>query len=214
MEKELTGLYISGSPLEDYTDYINEYRTISSEDFTSDSGEDLDSLDNTYGVVVGIIDKRQDKRTKNGELMTFINLDDGLGEIELIVFPKDFIKYRNILLEDEVIMVKGNINVKENENPKIIAQYIEKAKENEKTLYIQLEDSGDIFDRVKEIFKRHPGKSKSVIYFKDIKKYIQSKKNLYVSIDDDFQKELSNLIGEKTYILNKKGKYENNRGFD
>ena len=119
MEKEMLGLYISGHPLENYKSYINEYSNIKSTDLIQDEDDevekDLSSLDGKNVKLLGIIDSVRTKVTKNNEIMAFVTLEDLEGSINLIVFPKTYAGYRNVLIQDTVIRVQGRINAKEDE---------------------------------------------------------------------------------------------------
>ena len=134
MEKDMLGFYVSGHPLDEYKDKIKKISNITSQDLEaviedSDVGEiKLEEINNEsiikdgqYVKLVGLISKVKTKVTKNGDMMAFVSLEDLEGEISLIVFPKTYVMYRNLLFEDAIIYVEGRTNIKEDDEPSISA---------------------------------------------------------------------------------------------
>jgi len=131
MEKETLGLYISGHPLSEFEDEIRKYVTLFSSSlqnsgFEGDMGDmeihhmDDNVRDGMEVVIGGIIASRKVKTTKNDNLMAFLDIEDMYGTIEVIVFPAVLKKYSDILTEENIVLVKGRVSVKEDESPKII----------------------------------------------------------------------------------------------
>jgi DNA polymerase-3 subunit alpha len=133
MEKETLGLYVTGHPLEEYKPILERYSTVSSLDFKSGTGEINEEVEIETSVTLhdgklvtigGIITDKKIKATKNDNLMAFLTLEDLYGQVEVIVFPQTLSKYQDLVIEDNIILVKGKISVKEEEEPKVICEEI------------------------------------------------------------------------------------------
>ena len=119
MEKEMLGLYVSGHPLENYKKYIDEYATIKSSDLLYEESDEVSEsvikLDGKSVKLLGLITSVRTKITKNNEIMAFVTLEDLEGTINLIVFPKTYSGYKNIIVEDSIVKIDGRISAKEDE---------------------------------------------------------------------------------------------------
>jgi DNA polymerase-3 subunit alpha len=126
-EKEVLGIYISGHPLEEYKNSIAYYASTDSSSFAVSSADE-DTIahrvlsDQERVTMAGLLVSRTTKSTKNQELMAFLQMEDMLGGYEVIVFPKIFQTYSNILVESRVLLMKGKISIREDEPPKLIAE--------------------------------------------------------------------------------------------
>lgn len=121
MEREATGIYISGHPLEEYRDKINSLGLMSiASVITSDESEERLVSDGETVTLVGIISSVKEKITKNNTLMAFIQLEDFTGSIEVIVFPKIYQKIGEIIKEGNIAALTGRLDVKEEEASKLI----------------------------------------------------------------------------------------------
>ncbi|MDR0570157.1 MAG: DNA polymerase III subunit alpha [Clostridiales Family XIII bacterium] len=123
MEKEMLGLYLCGHPLEDKRGIIARVTNITSEDIAH--FEDRPDIRDNMGVLmVAIINKKRTQITKSGKMMAFIEVEDLLGGVEVIVFPSVYERSLPVLREDEVVVIRGRLNFKDEERPKIIAEKI------------------------------------------------------------------------------------------
>ncbi|NMA57710.1 DNA polymerase III subunit alpha, partial [Clostridium cochlearium] len=114
MEKEMTGLYLSGHPLDEYKDDLKNKISINISDIVSDSGLEENLIeserkvkDGEKVIIGGIITNVNKKITRNNQMMAFIEVEDLYGSIEVIVFPKILSKYKDIISEDEIVILKG-----------------------------------------------------------------------------------------------------------
>lgn len=141
MEKEMTGLYLSGHPLEEYEEVLAKKTSMKISDIVvkesleseSMEGEALqgetpqevsNTLDGNLVIIGGIISEVSRKLTKNNDRMAFLRVEDLYAGIEVIVFPKTFEKYKELIEEDNMVLVKGRISIKEGEQPKVLCQEI------------------------------------------------------------------------------------------
>lgn len=223
MEKEMTGLYITGHPLEDYEkslslqtsislgkimeEYNKEYGGVllEEEGVTPDNpillGNSLSISDNQKVKVGGIIAEVHRKITRNNDMMAFITLEDLTGNIECLVFPKTYDKLMNLLQVDEMVVIEGRLSLKEDELPKIICENIyslEKV-DNEK-IYIAIEDYGDIYalkNSLKNIAEDYSGMNPIFVYTRKDKKSYRLSKEYWLDLGKISIKDLKDIFGDK-----------------
>ena len=124
-EKEVLGIYLSGHPMEEYQGLWQKYITNNTNDFALDeeTGE-VRVQDQATAVVGGMIADKTIKYTKNNQVMAFLTLEDLVGSVEIVVFPRDYEKYSMLLNEDAKIFVKGRVSVEEDKDSKVICEQI------------------------------------------------------------------------------------------
>jgi DNA polymerase-3 subunit alpha len=151
MEKEMLGLYISGHPLKEFENEIREQVTLFSSDL-SDSHPDMGETggadaaggngissgrqlqDGQLVTVAGIITEKKSKTTKSNNLMAFITLEDLFGTMEVIVFPTILRKFASMLVEENIVVVRGKVSIKEEEQGKIICEEVRRLTKNQSQL--------------------------------------------------------------------------------
>ena len=151
MEKEMLGLYISGHPLSEFDEELKRMVSLYSSELNiySNQNEDLYLMENEKNisdgmnvVVGGIITSKKTKTTKNNNLMAFLTLEDLYGIMEVIVFPTVLEKYAKLIVEENIVLIKGRISVKEEEQPKIICEEVSPLKKmHVRKLYLRLNPS-------------------------------------------------------------------------
>ncbi len=205
MEKELLGLYVSGHPLKEYEKAISKYNAISISDILmkNEETDEYEIKDNKEVLAIGIINNVNLKVTKNNSMMCFIKLEDMSGEIEVIVFPKTFDRYKHLLREEDVIMLRARCQVKE-DNVQLIAEEI-KSLDNEVvmsalTLKVDTVSDKNMLDNIKKIMQRYEGNSTCEIYSKDERKTRYPK--LKIRVCEELLKELGFLLGDSNVISN------------
>jgi DNA polymerase-3 subunit alpha len=128
MEKEMLGVYITGHPLNDYADRIRELTSVTSEDLASaaepEHNADHHIQDGMTVIMAGMITGQKKLVTKNNKMMSFVDLEDLYGTVEVVVFPNVYDKFSHALTEDNVVVIKGKLNFKEEEVPKLLADTI------------------------------------------------------------------------------------------
>ncbi len=124
-EKEVMGIYVSGHPLEAYEDLLRKNITAATVDFAIDEETNETKVkDGDMATVGGIITAKTVKTTRTNSMMAFITLEDMVGAVEIIVFPRDYENYKAMLQEDNKILVRGKIAVEEERPAKLICQEI------------------------------------------------------------------------------------------
>ena len=130
MEKEMTGVYITGHPLDDYREKLSKL-TFSTADLLGleereDQGLSLDGMNVAMG---GILVEAKGKATKKGAYMGFVTLEDLTGQIECLVFPKVYDLYQAMLTVDATVVLTGKLSIREEEAPKLLVDSVTKLTE-------------------------------------------------------------------------------------
>ncbi len=208
-EKETTGLYISSHPMERYSHLKKKLRCDKISEITSDEDEVSRKYSDTSSVkVMGIISTVTKKQTKNGDTMAFVNIEDTDGTVEVIIFPKLYSKYANIIYNGKALMIGGRLSVKEEERAKIILDFAESAESIESNqvkkigLFIRTEnETSRVYKNCSEILSKvNQGDMPVYFYFSSSKKYFPYRK---LDIDNATLNELRSIAGEQNVILQK-----------
>ncbi|MEX1376550.1 MAG: DNA polymerase III subunit alpha [Eubacteriales bacterium] len=204
LEKEMTGVYISGHPLSQYSEQLSNY-DVNSTMFVQDSTDEV--VDGQEVEIMGIISAKQTKSTRSNDMMCFLTLEDLFGEMEVIVFPRQMKLYNEFLVVDTIVDVKGRVTSREGEDAKIISEKImplTSFKPAEK-LYLKLEKdmTEDTIDKIKDILKTSEGKSPVYIYDEAQEKKYQFSKDLWITIDDLVLSKLKKLLGDANVVAQK-----------
>ncbi len=199
-EKEVLGVYISGHPLEDDMDLITKNTTANSADFFLDeeTGHTKAKDGLTY-LVGGMISDKTVKLTKNNQNMAFITLEDLYGNLEVIVFPRHYEKYRSFLEEDRKVFVRGRASVSEEEG-KLICEEMIPFDEVPKELWLQFESIAAFqgeFPQFEKLLMESQGNSPVIIYCKQENARKRLGDRHTVSVTEPLVQELQNRIGEK-----------------
>lgn len=216
MEKEMTGLYLSGHPLDEYKKSlslqtsatireINEsYELIQETPKNLEEGildKEPKFMDNDRVILGGILNSVNQKVTRNNTLMAFLQLEDLTGVIEVIVFPKTLDKLRDVIAQDKLVIVKGRINIREDEPPKLICESISGLeKVNGEKIYIQIENKNMIKDvkfKLKNCTSSKDGNTPVYLYIKQERQSYRLTRDFWVELSDEFIQELKECFGEE-----------------
>ena len=124
-EKEVLGIYLSGHPLESDQELWQKHITNTTGDFALDEETGSARVEDQARVVVGgMIADRSIKYTKNDKVMAFLNLEDLVGNMEIVVFPKDYERYGSMLVEEARVFIKGRASMEEEKDGKLICEQV------------------------------------------------------------------------------------------
>lgn len=204
-EKEVLGVYISGHPLEEYMDKLRKNTTAVTTDFMLDEETGAAKLrDNAKVTVGGMIVDKTIKYTKNNQAMAFITLEDLVGTVEIIVFPRDFERYHNKLETDAKIFVQGHASIEEDKNGKIICERIISFSETKRELWLQFPDKETYLAKQEQLFSmmmNYDGGDGIVIYLSGEKKMSRLPASRNVLVNDDLLAQLYEFIGKNNVKL-------------
>ncbi len=200
-EKEVLGIYVSGHPMEEYETIWRKKITNTTSDFYLDEETGTTKVeDGKEAVVGGIIADKKIKYTKNDKVMAFLNLEDLVGNIEVIVFPKDYEKNAAKIKEENKVFVKGRVSVEEDKDAKLICQNILSFDEIPKKLWIQFQTKEEYLKADEElmtILKESDGKDTVIIYIKGTNEKKVLPPNLSVLAENALIEILSEKFGQE-----------------
>ena len=198
-EKEVIGLYVSGHPLEEYQNMWKKNITRTSLDFQLNDEDETAVADNAREIIGGIISEVTVKVTKQNSVMAFVTIEDLYGTIEVLVFPKLYEKYRQIIAEDNKVFITGRVTSGGEENAKMICETITLFSDKSSELWIRFENKEEYeekYPQLLEQIKLSNGKDKIVIYLNQekAKKILPASCN--VNADQQFLQKMQALFGE------------------
>ena len=172
-EKDVLGIYLSGHPLEQYRGILEKNISAKTTDFQPDEETGLSVvLDNQKVVVGGMVTEKTIKYTKNNKVMAFVTLEDLVGTVEVVVFPRDYEKYQSLLDEDARVLIQGRVSAEDDKASKLILERVRTFEEVPRELWLQFDDRDAYADReahLMEELRAVPGNASVVIYLKDVK---------------------------------------------
>ena len=169
-EKDILGVYISGHPLDDYEGLWRKNITATAADFIVDEEtEEAAVKDGMKAVVGGLVVGKVVKTTRSNQLMAFITLEDLMGSVEVIVFPKNYEADRDILTEDSKIFIKGRVSLGDEPVGKLVCEQVIPFAKVPRELWLQFEDK-EMYQAMEGtilgILKESEGPDSVVIYLK------------------------------------------------
>ena len=188
-EKEVLGIYISGHPLEEYETCWRKNISAVTTDFMPDEESGQPKVRDGQQVIVGgMITEKTIKYTKTNKVMAFLTLEDLLGTVEIVVFPRDYEKNVRLMEIDEKVFIKGRVSVEEEKASKIICERIYSFEDVPRELWLQFETKESFLSREEELYedlKEADGKDSVVIYIKSPKaiKRMGASKSICISRD-------------------------------
>ncbi|QUH31962.1 DNA polymerase III subunit alpha [Vallitalea guaymasensis] len=201
-EKEVLGIYLSGHPLEKYKEEINSLTNVRSSDFVYSEDEEVISklYDGQEVVIGGMITAKTVKSTRNNKMMAFITLEDLYGMVEIIIFPNDYEKNKNIINEDAKIFVKGRVSIVDEQDSKIILQRIIPFENIKNNLYIKVKDFNtykELYDQIVKPISEYKGEDKVIIYLEKEKTIKKLQNNYNVNINNELLTKLKLILGQE-----------------
>lgn len=204
-EKEVLGIYLSGHPLEDYEAVWKKGISKTTLDFQLDEETGVSKVEEgALEQVGGIITAKTIKYTKNNEVMAFLTLEDLLGTIEVVVFPKDYKKNQRYLEEESKVFVKGRVTQEEGADSKLICQSIFPIEKEKKELWLQFSDIetyGKEEQYLHKLLRDAKGRTEVVIYCKKEKAIKRLPEHWKVQADPVLLSRLTNYLGESCVKL-------------
>lgn len=208
-EKEVSGLYLSGHPLDAYREQSARIASHTIKDLT---GEDAHVKDGEKVRIVCAVVKSRMMTTKSNSMMAFTSVEDLTGTMEVIVFPKVLDAFRDSLHENAVVVIDGRLSVREDEASKLLAESIvpienydparpdngrpDPMKTAAKKLYIRVPSrSSREYAKVVNLLGIFDGDMPVLLYLTDTKQYLRVPRHLYASGHPLLFKELERLVG-------------------
>lgn len=215
MEKETTGIYISGHPMDDYRPYLRNTHVVHIGQLME---EESSYTDDDIVSVAGIVQTVKMKTTRSNSMMAYVTVEDDTAAMEMLAFSNVLNQYGGYLRENSPVVITGRLSLRDNKEPQIVInrarpisdyadgdpepapppQQMREAPPPLGTLYLRLpSESGNLFPKVRAMLNMFPGNSGVVVYFADSKQRRGSR----CAIADSLLRELTNTLGEGNVIV-------------
>ena len=210
LEKETTGIYLSGHPMDDYRPYLKNTHVVPIAKLLD---EESPYQDDQIISIAGIVQSVKMKTTRNNSVMAYVGLEDDTAAIEMLAFSNVLNQYGSYLKENQPVVIVGRLSMREDKEPQIvvnrarpISDYANDAavqpvgQEEPKSgmLYLRLPtESSLLFGKVRAILGMFPGQSNTVVYFADTKQ----RRGTTCALDERMLAELRNLLGNENVVV-------------
>ena len=207
MEKETTGIYLSGHPMIDYRPYLKNTHVVPIGVLME---EDCPYEDEQIVSVAGIVQTVKLKTTRNNSMMAYVTIEDDTSGVELLVFSKVLSQYGGYLRENQPVVIVGKLSIRDEKEPQIIvnrarpiSDYVDGLAEEEPerktgTLYLRLPTQEDSrYRKVRAMVNMFPGTQKVVVYFADTRQC----RGAQCSLDKRLLSELQNVLGQENVVV-------------
>lgn len=204
-EKEVLGVYLSGHPMEEYEEKWRKGITKTTQDFQLDEETGHTKVhEGVKEIIGGMISAKTIKYTKNNKTMAFLTIEDLVGTVEVIVFPKDYEKNKLYLEEENKVFVKGRVSEEDDAASKLICEEIIPFDRTRKELWLQFENKNSFLSQEKllyEMLSSSDGEDQVVIYCKAERAIKRLPANKNVHVDSGLLSRLTNYLGESCVKL-------------
>ncbi len=199
-EKETLGIYVSGHPMEAYQELWQKNVTARTSDFIVDEDGRTVVEDNSIVVVGGMITAKKVKTTRTSQLMAFVSLEDMVGTVEALVFPKIYEKNKQYLTEDSKVFLRGRASIGDDPVGKLVCEEVIPFSAIPNELWLQFEDQ-EFYERtvdsVMAVLRESEGKDRVVMYLKKERKLRRLSSSWAIDARGRLLEELYTLLGEK-----------------
>lgn len=210
-EKEILGIYISGHPLDEYRDIIDKKVTAKSTDFIFDEENGGYKVkDKIPYYIGGMIEKVTVKTTKHGDNMAFLTIEDLYGTVEVVVFPRDYARYKGKIVENQKVLIKGNASVNEEEGKLLLSElYLFEEIRNDieaenKELWLCFEDEAAYNENEKKLLgmlELSPGRTVVMVMLRNPRSMKRLGNRYKVCADEKLQNNLKYEFGDENVLV-------------
>ncbi|MBS4995014.1 MAG: DNA polymerase III subunit alpha [Roseburia sp.] len=199
-EKEVLGFYVSGHPMEEYEALWSKYITAKTTDFYLDEETHRTAVeDGSRATIGGMIMDKKIKYTKNDQIMAFLTVEDMVGSVEVIVFPKDYEKNSYKLTDENKVFIQGRVSVEEERDGKLISEKITAFDEIPRKVWLKFPNMDSYISQEKQLFDsiaQSDGNDTIVIYLEDSKQMKTLPPNRNIKADGEVLERLRGMLGE------------------
>ena len=199
-EKEVLGIYVSGHPLEAYEEQWKKVITATTGDFQPDEETGQTKVrDGSRAVIGGMITEKTVKHTKTNQMMAFLTVEDLMGTVEVVVFPRDYEKNRECLEVDSKVFIRGRVAEEDERASKLICEKVIPFEQKKRELWIQFPDKASYLDEeqiVNGYLADSEGDDEVVIYCAKERVVKRLPRNRNIRIDAQVLSRLMNHYGE------------------
>lgn len=211
-EKETTGLYLTGHPMDDYRPYLKNTHVVPIGNLME---EENPYQDDQIVSVAGVVQSFKMKTTRNNTAMAYVTVEDDTASIEMLMFSNVINQYGGYIRENQAVVVTGRLSIRDDKDPQIvvnrarpISDYADGPLPAEPvqqpgihagtTLYLRLPtEEGSLFRKIRAILNMFPGNNAAVVYFADTKQ----RRGTRCDLSPNMLAELRNVLGEENVVL-------------
>ncbi|MEW4412926.1 DNA polymerase III subunit alpha [Clostridium sp. AN503] len=208
-EKEILGIYISGHPMEEYLETWKNSITAKTTDFMVDEETGRAVVEDGARVTIGgMITGKVVKTTKTGKMMAFVTVEDMVGSVEVLVFPKDYENKRNLLIEDAKVFIQGRTSIGDDPVGKLICEQVVPFDAVPKELWLKFKDKAEYDEKQQQVFdtlRMDEGNNTVIIYLEQERAKKVLPANWKVGAGKPMILALEQILGEKNIKLVEKG---------
>ena len=208
-EKEVLGIYLSGHPLENYREMMEKTISAKTSDFQQDEETNLPKvMDGQKVIIGGMITDKTIKYTKNNKVMAFLTVEDLVGTVEVVVFPRDYEKSQQFLNEEGRVFIQGRVSAEDDRASKLILEKIRPFDNMPREIWIQFDNKESYTQQSQELLadlRRSPGDSAVVIYLKDVKAIKKLPVGYHAQIQDSWLNYMYEKYGKTTVKVVERG---------
>ena len=205
MEKETTGIYLSGHPMDDYRPFLRNTHVVPMGELMSDEST---YQDDQIVSVAGIVQAVKMKTTRNNSMMAYVTVEDDTAAVEMLAFSNVLSQYGGYLRENSAVVITGRLSLRDDKDPQIVinrvrpitdfAQETEPEPPKPSKLYLKLPtEEGKLFPKVRAILNMFPGDNSVVLYFEDT----QVRRGTRCQLAEPMIRELQNLLSPQNVVL-------------
>ena len=199
-EKEVLGIYLSGHPLEGYRGIMDKMISAKTTDFQPDEESGIPKVYDGQKVIIGgMITERTIKYTRNNKVMAFLTVEDLVGNVEVVVFPRDYEKWQTLITDDARVFIQGRVNAEDDRPSKLILEKVHSFEDIPREIWIQFKDKAEYSAAEAELqsfLQSASGTSAVVIYLKDVKAMKRLPAAFCIRINEEILSELKKKYGE------------------
>ena len=204
-EKEVLGIYLSGHPLEGYRGIMDKMISAKTTDFQPDEESGIPKVYDGQKVIIGgMITERTIKYTRNNKVMAFLTVEDLVGTVEVVVFPRDYEKWQTLITDDARVFIQGRVNAEDDRPSKLILEKVHSFEDIPREIWIQFKDKAEYSAAEAELqsfLQSASGTSAVVIYLKDVKAMKRLPAVFCIRINKEILSELKKKYGESNVKL-------------
>lgn len=196
MEKETTGIYLSGHPMDDYRHLLKGTHVVP---IATLMDEESDYRDDQTVSVAGVVQTVKMKTTRNNSMMAYVTLEDDTASVEMLAFSNVLSQYGGYLQENQPVVITGRLSMRDDKEPQIVVNRARPMTDfKSETLYLRLpSEEESLFGKVREVLNAFPGRTPVVVYFADTKQ----RRGSTCSLDSSMLTQLTQLLGQENVVI-------------
>ena len=214
MEKETTGIYLSGHPMDDYRKLLQNTHVISIGELMD---EENHFEDNQMVSVAGIVQTVKTKTTRNNSVMAYVTMEDDTAAIEMLAFSSVLSQYGELLKENAAVVITGRLSLRDDKEPQILINRVRRisdfaaqlerpelprqapqAAPKNRTLYLRLPgEAGKLYPKIRAILNMFPGTEKAVLFFEDTR----ARRGTQCELRENMLGELKSVLGDENVVV-------------